>query len=138
MDFNAFERLNGVRLGLFVGNVIKGHEIDESILNYYRLHARDMDPPHLEMILLLLGKLGTREALREVAAMLDHSTNYVKYQAIQVIGSAPAIDEHTMKKIIEILSDPRHAEYAEELRPALHRGDGESARLLAEDFLNHQ
>jgi HEAT repeat protein len=123
-----------MELGMFVSEIVKQGEVDDSLLTYYRSQGANLDDSHLEMVLLLLGKLGTRAAVNEVARFLDHPTKYVRYQAAQVITSVESLDENAMGMVIKVLANPSYPEDITHLEEVLDRGATESARLLAKRF----
>ena len=134
MNYDRFEELNGIHLGMFVSDVIRGGGVDDSILAYYFKRKADFDIPHLEMIILLLGKLGTPAALNEVATFLEHSVKCIRYQAAQVITNAVSLDEYVMEKVISRLSNRSYPDDIIQIEDALCHGGTETARKLAERF----
>jgi hypothetical protein len=132
MDTDKFEKLNGIELGMFAADLVKRGQIDKSIFDYYKSRASTLDGPHLEIILNLLGKMGTPDALNEVAKYLDHPTNYIRCEAIQTILMAPAIDERVMERVVQVLSNPHF--HHEALEHALDHGATEEAKRVAKNF----
>jgi hypothetical protein len=134
MNYSRFEELNGIQLGMFVSDAIKRADVDDGILEYYYQRKEDIDSPHLEMVILLLGKLGTPAALNEVASFLNHPVKCVRYQAEQVIANAASLDENAMAKVISILSNPPYPKDIIQIEDALDHGGTEKARMLAVRF----
>ena len=134
MNYIRFEELNGIPLGIFVSDVIKRADVDDSILVYYFQRKADLDSPHLEMIILLLERLGTPAALNEVAGLLNHPVKSVRYQAAQVITNAASLDENVMAKVISVLSNPPYPDDTIRVEDALCHGGTEAARTLATRF----
>jgi hypothetical protein len=132
MDTDKFEKLSGMELGLFCADLVKRDQVDSSIFDYYKSRASALDGPHVEVLLGLLRKIGTEEALNEIAKYLDHPTNYLRLEAIQTISMAPAIDEQIMERVVQILSNPRFYHVA--LENALDHGATEEAKRIAENF----
>jgi hypothetical protein len=137
MNYTRFEGLNGIPLGMFVSEAIKRGDVDDGVLAFYYQRRADLDSPHLEMIILLLEKLGTTAALNEVAGLLDHPAKSVRYQAVQVITNATSLDENAMTKVISVLSNPPYPEDKVRVEDALYHGGTEKARDLAERFREH-
>jgi hypothetical protein len=134
MNFTRFEELNGIQLGMFISDVVKRADIDDGILVYYNQRKANLDSPHLEMMILLFGKLGTPAALNEVASFLDHPVKCVRYQAAQVITSAASLDENAMAKIISVLSNHSYPDDIIQIAEALDHGGTETARTLVMRF----
>jgi hypothetical protein len=134
MDYAKFEELSGIELGMFVSDVIKRCDVDEGVLAYYQHRRTNLDDPHLEMIILLLEKVGTFAALNEVASLLDHPTKFVRYQAAHVIANASSLDENAMAKVICVLSSHRYPNDIIKIEDALLRGGTKAARTLATCF----
>jgi hypothetical protein len=132
MDTDRFEKLNGIELGTFAAGMVKRGQFDQRIFDYYTSHAGSLDGPHLEVLVHLLGKMGTPDTLNEVAKYLDHPTNYIRFEAIQTISMAPAIDERVMKRVVQILSNPHFHDAV--LEKALEHGSTEEAKLVARNF----
>jgi len=132
MDFKKFEQLNRGELELFVGDLARHGQVDCSILSYYKTRGANLDEHHLQMIVFLLGRLGTNDALREAAKYLDHPTKFVRYEAMGVIANASAIDEHIMGKVVNVLANPSLKDKV--LEEALNHGCTEQARLIAKHF----
>jgi hypothetical protein len=134
MNFTRFEELNGIQLGMFISDVVKRADIDDGILVYYNQRKVNLDSPHLEMMILLFGKLGTPAALNEVASFLDHPVKCVRYQAAQVITNAASLDENAMAKVISVLSNPSYPDDIIQIEEALDHGGTETARTLVMRF----
>ncbi len=135
MNYTRFEELTGIPLGMFVSDVIKRAHIDDAILAYCRQHRTSLDSQHLEMIVLLLEKVGTPAALNEVASFLDHPAKSVRYQAAQVITNAATLDENAMAKVVNMLSNPPYPEDFIQIKDALYRGCTETAKTIAARFI---
>ena len=134
MNFTRFEELNGIQLGMFTSDVVKRGDVDDGILAYYKQRKANLDSPHLEMLILLFGKLGTPAALNEVASLLEHPVKCVRYQAAQVITNAASLDENAMAKVISILSNPPYPDDVIQIEDALDHGGTETARTLVARF----
>jgi HEAT repeat protein len=134
MDFRKFEQLSGIELGMFVSHIVKQGEVDDSIMTYHRSHAAALDGQHIEMMIFLLGKLGTPVALNEVASFLDHPTKYIRYQAAQVIANAPSLDENAMAKVVKVLANPPYPQDITQIKNALDHGGTELAQAIANSF----
>ena len=119
MNFEKFESLQKLELGKFVAAVVKNEELDESILNYYRSFSSKLDGPHIEMLAVLLGELGTPAALSEVTQLLEHPKKYVRYQAAEVLSRAPALSTEIIAKLEQILKNPNYSEELKHLRKLL-------------------
>src|SRR5580704_6058193 len=105
MNYTMFEELSGIQIGMFVSDTIKRADVDDGVLSYYYQRRANLDTPHLEMIILLLEKLGTAAALNAIASFLDYPVKSVRYQAAQVIIKASSLDENAMAKVIAVLSN---------------------------------
>ena len=134
MNYAKFEELNGIQLGVFTADVAKRNDVGDDILTYYYQRKSNLDNPHLEMIILLLGKLGTPTALNEAASFLDHPVKHVRYQAAQVITNATSLDENAMAKVIGILSNPPYPDDIIKIEDALDYAGTEKARALVARF----
>jgi hypothetical protein len=135
MDYSRFEELSGIELGMFVSDSIKRADVDEGTLVYYQQRKANFDGPHLEMMVLLLEKLGTPVALNEIAGLLAHPVKCVRYQASQVIANAVSLDENAMAKVIGTLSKPLYPDDIIQIENALYHGGTEAARTLARQFI---
>jgi HEAT repeat protein len=135
MNFTKFEELNGIKLGMFISDAIKRADVDDEILTYYDQRKANLDSPHLEMVILLLEKLGTPAALNVIASLLDHPAKSVRYQAAQVITSAASLDEIAMTKVTSVLSHPPYPNDIIPIEDALYHGGTDTARTIAERFM---
>lgn len=131
MDFAKFEQLHGIELGKFVADVTKREILDRSILDYYQSNRSRLDGPHLEMIISLLGRLGTPEAMKEVTEHLDYPVKYVKNEAIQIAIHASSLDEKAVTNILTALKTARFPEDRELLELALSKAGTDAAKRLA-------
>jgi hypothetical protein len=138
MDFEKFERLEGIELGRFVADAAKRERLDQGIMNYYRSRRAILDGPHLEMIISLLGRLGTTEAMDEVTKHLDHPVKYVKNEALQVVSQASSLDEKAIANVVNALKLARFPEDRELLEHALSKAGTEAAKTLSERFRRGQ
>jgi hypothetical protein len=109
MQFDAqkFETLSGLELANYAVRLMQESIAEADFLPYFQQKAGAMDPPHLEMAVGMLGKIGSDTAFRTVARYLEHPEFNVRFVATKTIAHMQAADEVIMRCVVESLR--RHA-----------------------------
>jgi cysteine synthase len=139
-DSKNFELLKGIAAASYAIEMIKNGIEEKDILPYLQEKAEFMDVTHLELVVGMVGSVGTTPAFQEVAKYLDHPNFNIKFVAVKTLKNMASVDEMTMELIVASLSkndsNTMSKSLLQELKVALNRPANENARRVAQDYLD--
>jgi len=137
-DPQRFESLNGIDAAYYAVDIIKQGVHEEDILPYFQAEAGTMDWPRLELVLGMVGSIGTSRAMQIVSNYLDNPNFQIRFVAIKSLKKATFVDEIIMKRVVAALSQQydnnMNKSLAQELSVILDRPANEEASRIARDF----
>ena len=84
-DYNKFESLTKLELGLFCIKEETIATVDEDFYEYFKNNCEFMDDVHLEHALGLIEKANLKAAYPFVANYIDYPVTYVRIVAIRIL-----------------------------------------------------
>jgi hypothetical protein len=122
-DYEKFENLGGLELGLYFMEEEHQVGLDDAFVKYVRQRSALMDGQHLELALLLLARVATRDADHTIADYLDYPITHIRMAAIRTVTHLPhtRIDKYIISRARSAIEGSIERFGVDELREFLER-----------------